>query len=280
MTTDYVKDDNAVTPEYLKGDAKDNKEILTKFEINCDMGEGFGPWKMGPDEEIMPLIDRVNCACGGHAGSPNIMLKTVKLAKKHGKAIGAHPGLPDKEGFGRRCWDISPDDIYTMVLAQVGALKAICDSENVPMSHIKPHGELYFYIERDEAVREAVIKACKVFGLPLVAAKSTQYNNVARKMGQQLIQEVYPDLHYSPEGKLVKITAGPKAARTPEIIYDCVKRAGETDQILSTEDKLLNLNFGDSPMSFCLHSDMPAALDNIKMCRKAVDEVNQKLGLI
>ncbi|EGV63818.1 hypothetical protein PSN45_004113 [Yamadazyma tenuis] len=279
MTDTYTKAPNALTPINLSGPAPSNKKLLPKYEINCDMGEGFGPWKMGPDEDIMPLIDRANIACGGHASDPSIMLKTIKLAKKYGVAVGAHPGLPDKQGFGRRSWAIAPDDVYTMVLYQVGALKAMCDSEGVELSHIKPHGELYFYTERDAGVKAAVIRAAKVFGVPLVAGKSADYQEVAAKAGQQLIHEVYPDLHISPEGYLVKIQAGPKSLRTPERIYECVKKAGMVDQITNVDGEEMNLGFGGAPISFCLHSDMPTALENVIKTREAVDEINQLYGL-
>ncbi|KAK1599176.1 uncharacterized protein LY79DRAFT_575704 [Colletotrichum navitas] len=123
--------------------------LARKYEINADMGEGFGRWKMGPDEELMPYIDAANIACGFHAGDPAIMLKTVRLCKRHGVKAGAHPGLQDMLGFGRRKMETDPNDMYAMVLYQVGALKAILDSEGVELSHVKPHGELFFYMQRD-----------------------------------------------------------------------------------------------------------------------------------
>lgn len=273
--TEYVRDELAPTPPYLKGDAIDNKTILPKFEINCDMGEAYGPWKMGPDEELMPLIDRANIACGGHAGDAGTMRKTIALAKKYGVKVGAHPGLPDKEGFGRRQWFIAPEDIYNLVMYQVGALKAFLDAENMELSHIKPHGELYFYIEKDEEVRKAVVRAAKVFGVPLVAAKSEAYLATVRDGGLGLIQEVYPDLNYNSTGDLCRIKAGPSTLRTPEKIYDCVMRAGMTDQILDIDGGLMNLNYGGSPISFCLHSDMPTALENAKNARAAIEKINE-----
>lgn len=266
-------------PEQFDGTAVDNSELLHRFEINCDMGEGFGPWKMGDDASLMPLIDSANIACGGHAGDPRIMMQTVKLAKKHGVKVGAHPGLPDLVGFGRRQWAISPEDVYNMVLYQVGALKAFLDAEDIKMSYIKPHGELYFYIERDSEVMKAVLKAAKVFDVPVMGAKSSRYERVAHSYGIKFIQEVYPDLNYSPEGFLKKILAGPKSIRTPEMIADCISRAGIFDEVFDTEDSPLNLNFNGSPISFCLHSDMPGSVANAQSARKAVDEVNKAKNL-
>ena len=111
--------------------------------INCDMGEAFGIYKMGDDEACMPYITHANVACGFHASDPKVMWRTVRLAKKHGIAIGAHPGLPDREGFGRREMKLSRDDVAALATYQVGALKGFLDEEGVPLSHIKPHGALF-----------------------------------------------------------------------------------------------------------------------------------------
>lgn len=273
---EFIKEGGALTPENLSGKAEDNSDILTKYEINVDMGEGFGPWKMGPDEEIMPYIDRANIACGGHAGDARIMEATIRLAKKHGVACGAHVGLPDKEGFGRRVWLIEPEDIYRLVMYQTGALKAFLDAEGVELTHIKPHGELYFYVERDENVMRAVIRAAKNFGVPVVAAKSHKYEKIAKEMGIQFIQEFYPDLNYNKDGGLARIKAGPNSLKTPEILGQQVLKAGLADQVVDIDNNTLNLQFNDSPISFCLHSDMPTALDNVKSARKAVDQLNKK----
>lgn len=274
----FTKVESASSPDYLAGDATDNKTILPRFEINCDMGEGYGPWKLGPDAELMPLIDAANVACGGHAGDPKIMKETVQLAKKYGVRVGSHPGLPDKIGFGRRPWNIDPEDVYNLVVYQTGALKAFLDAEGMPLSHIKPHGELYFYVEKDEGVMRAVLRAAKVFNVPVVAAKSSRYMKVVKEYNMQLIQEVYPDLNYNPTGDLCRIKAGPNTVRTPDKIYDCVMRAGFADQLVDVNDNVINLHYDGSPISFCLHSDMPTALENATRAREAITKVNQAMG--
>ncbi|KAK6462901.1 hypothetical protein DFJ63DRAFT_98820 [Scheffersomyces coipomensis] len=267
-----------IKTESLSGQALDNAKILSRYEINCDMGEGYGPWKMGPDAEIMPYIDSANIACGYHAGDPKIMAETVRLAKKYNVKVGSHPGLPDLIGFGRRQWNIAPEDIYNIVVYQTGALKAFLDAEGMPLSYIKPHGELYFYVERDEEVMKAVLRAAKVFGVPVKAAKGSHYEKVAKEAGVEFIQEFYPDLNYSSEGKLVKIFAGPKSVRTPSIIKEAVLLAGLQDQVVSVDDETLDLNFGTSPFTVCLHSDMPTALENVKQARIAINEINKSKG--
>lgn len=260
----------------LEGSASLNSKYMDKYEIVCDMGEGFGKWTMGPDEDIMPLIDVANVACGFHAGDYNIMKKMVSLAKKYNVKVGSHPGLPDMMGFGRRRWAIAPEEIYHMVLYQTGALKAFLDAEGLPLNHIKPHGELYFYVERDEEVMRAVLKAAKVFGVPVVGAKNLRYETIAAEEGVDLIQELYIDIDWTEEGRLVPVAQS--RPKNPQIIYDTVKQAGETDAITTFDNKPLNLNFGDHPFMLCLHSDMPTALGNIKESRRALDDLNKAKG--
>lgn len=258
----------------LIGSADLNSKYMNKYEIVCDMGEGFGKWKLGPDEEIMPLIDVANVACGFHAGDYNIMKNMVKLAKDNNVKVGSHPGLPDKMGFGRRKWDIPPEEIYNLVMYQTGALKAFLDAENMPLNHIKPHGELYFYVERDIEVMKAVLRVAKVFNVPVVGAKNYTYEKIAKEMGVDLIQELYVDTDWSIEGRLV--TVQKSRAKNPDIIYDSVIEAGTEDKITSFDGKDVPLNFAQNPFLLCLHSDMPTALGNIKAARKAIDELNAK----
>jgi len=257
----------------LSGSAALNSKLLTKHEINCDMGEGFGRYTIAPDDEIMEFIDRANIACGFHAGDYNIMLKTVQTAKKFGVKCGSHPGLPDKIGFGRRSWNIPPDEIYKLVLYQTGALKAFLDAEGVPLSHVKPHGELYFYIERDEAVMRAALKAIKVFGVPVLGAKNAHYEQVAKEEGVEFIQELYVDVDYDSKGALVP--PAKSRPKNPKIIYDAIYTAGTKDIITDQENNTVDLHFENHPISVCLHSDMPGSLDNVKKAREAIDKLNE-----
>jgi len=117
--------------------------LKSRVKINVDLGEAYGNYKCGPDDELIPLIDHANIACGFHAGDPLIMSNTVKACKEHGIAVGAHPGLPDIQGFGRREIKMSPEELTAMVRYQVGALKGFLDAEGVELHHVKPHGVLY-----------------------------------------------------------------------------------------------------------------------------------------
>ena len=114
-----------------------------KIDLNCDLGESFGNYKIGNDQSVIPLITSANIACGFHAGDENVMAETVKLAKQNHVGVGAHPGFPDLQGFGRRNLDMSLKEIFNMVVYQVGALKAFCDIQGVKLNHVKPHGALY-----------------------------------------------------------------------------------------------------------------------------------------
>ena len=142
---------------------------MTVIDINCDMGESFGPWKKGNDEAIMPFITSANVACGAHAGDPDTMAATVRLAKQHGVAVGAHPGYPDLIGFGRRPMALRRHEVVHSLLYQMGALWAIARSEGVELSHVKPHGALYNRACEDRELAEAVVEAIARFSpsLPL-----------------------------------------------------------------------------------------------------------------
>lgn len=275
MSNVFVKGECSQLASQLAGTAEDNC-IIHHHELNCDMGEAFGPWKMGPDEELMPLIDAANIACGGHAGDPQTMLKTVKLAKRYGVRVGAHPGLPDPLGFGRRRWELSPEDIFVLILSQVGALQAIALAENVPISYIKPHGELHFYIERDHEIMKAALKAAKCLRLPLMGAKSKRYLEMAHEFGVQFIQEAYADLEYTPYGSLIKPSSQPESGKTPDEISKFVLRAGKDDQTMATDASIIDLNFDGAPITFCLHSDIAGVIENARAARKAIEKLNNQ----
>ncbi|BFZ62817.1 hypothetical protein YB2330_003927 [Saitoella coloradoensis] len=239
------------------------------------MGEGFGRWKMGPDEDLMPLIDRANIACGFHAGDPTIMLRTIRLARTHSVLCGAHPGLQDLLGFGRRKMEIDPHDMYCMILYQVGALKAMLEAEGVELAHIKPHGELYFYMQRDEGIMRAVLKAAKTFGVPVLGAKGKRQAEICAEIGVEFIEELYVDIDWDKQHNLVPVAKSHPA--TPEGIKKKVTMCSETGKTIDIDGDDLDMGFQGKPFTICLHSDMPTALQNVKAAREAVDAANAKL---
>ncbi|KAK5320500.1 hypothetical protein LTR93_006712 [Exophiala xenobiotica] len=252
--------------------------LVQKYEINSDMGEGFGRWKLGPDEELMKQIDAANIACGFHAGDPSIMLKTVRLCKMHGVKAGAHPGLQDLIGFGRRKIEMDPNDLHAMILYQVGALKAMLDAEGLELSHIKPHGELYFYMQRDESIMRAVLEACAPFKVPVYACRNEKQQAMCDELGIPFQQEVYVDIDYSPKAELLPVSKSKPA--TPDLCASRVQMMAGKDQTKDVNGDLIALGFNGRPFSVCIHSDMPGALDNARKTRQAVDEANRNAGLV
>lgn len=228
----------------------------------------------GPDEELIKYIDVANVACGFHAGDPSLMLKTIRMAKAHNVKVGAHPGLQDLFGFGRRRIEVDPEDMYASVLYQVGALKAFLDAEGVPLNHIKPHGELIFYMMRDPAIMDAVLRAVAVYKVPVYSCKNEMQREMCAKYGLTFQEELYVDIDYTPDRALIPVVKSTFA--TPELIYDRITRCAATDERDHNGGGFFKAGFAGQAFSICLHSDMPTALENAKAGRKAVDEANAK----
>jgi 5-oxoprolinase (ATP-hydrolysing) subunit A len=232
--------------------------------INCDMGEGFGLYKCGDDAAIMPYITIANVACGFHASDPSVMRKTVKLAKQHGVKVGAHPSLPDLQGFGRREMKMDPKELTDCLLYQVGALKAFLDAEGLPLNHIKPHGALYGMAARSEDVANAICDAAQVFGVALLGMAGTKHEEVYTKRGFKFVPEFYVDLDYDKDGKL--IITREHVAWDPDLAAKRALRA-------ITEKKVQTTEGNDIPMRaecICVHSDTPGAVEVARAVRDAI----------
>lgn len=238
------------------------------IEINCDMGEGFGRWKMGPDEELMQYIDVANVACGFHAGDPTTMVRTVRLAKEHGVRVGAHPGMPDLLGFGRRRMNIAPGDMYAMILYQVGALAGILAAEGVPLNHVKPHGELYFYIQRDAAIRDAVLRAVRTFNVPIYGLPTKHMVEDCQRIGLKLIPEFYADIDYNDQGELVPVAESVPV--TPDLVKERIRLFANKGQAKTKAGNLVDIPVDRQGFSVCIHSDLPGAIENAAAARAAI----------
>ncbi|WWD21797.1 hypothetical protein CI109_106285 [Kwoniella shandongensis] len=248
---------------------------LTRVEINVDCGEAFGLWEGGPDEELMPMIDAANIACGGHAGDPVIMRRTVALAKKHGIKVGAHPGFPDKAGFGRRVLAMSAEQAYAEMLFQVGALKAFLDEADVPLNHIKPHGMWYIMMQNNDDVNDAAMRAISHFKVPVYGLPGTLHEFGAKKYGIPFIPEAFVDVNYSAEGVLLGVPGSRKME--PEEIYSATKSLGLKGMVPAVNHVAVDVGVRDKPFTLCLHSDFKTCRENVTAARKAVDEVNKEL---
>lgn len=222
---------------------------------------------------MIKYIDAANIACGFHAGDPTIMLSTIRLCKKYGVKTGAHPGLQDLIGFGRRKIEMDPKDLYAMIIYQVGALKSMVESEGMGLSHIKPHGELFFYMQRDEVIMRAVLEACALFRLPVYACKNDKQQAMCEELGIPFQEEAYVDIDYSPEGALLPVAKSKPA--TPELCASRIRRMTKTDETADINGNIIKLGFNGRPFSVCIHSDMPTALSNVQGVREAVDEANR-----
>jgi 5-oxoprolinase (ATP-hydrolysing) subunit A len=232
--------------------------------INCDMGESFGLYHLGDDDAIMPYISAANVACGFHASDFNHMRKTVQSAKKFGVKVGAHPSLPDLQGFGRREMKMSREELTNCIIYQVGALKGFLEAEGMPLNHIKPHGALYGMAARMEHVAHAVCDAADVFDVPLMGMINTLHEKIYGERGRRMIAEFYADLDYGDDGALI-ITR----------VHDAKDPAAAAARSLRAveEHKVLSIGGRDLPVradTICVHSDTPNALDIAAAVRDAV----------
>ena len=166
---------------------------MPSIDLNCDLGESFGAYTIGMDAEILPYVTSANIACGFHAGDPSVMQKSVLLCKKYGVQVGAHPGLPDLQGFGRRRMAISPAEAEADVMYQIGALKAFCDAAGIPLHHVKPHGALYNMAARDPVLAAAICRAVQAAapGAVLLALSGSEMVKAANAIGLPVASEVF-----------------------------------------------------------------------------------------
>lgn len=243
---------------------------MFKIDLNSDLGEGFGAYKAGLDDRIIPLITSANIACGFHAGDPLIMQKTVKLCKLNGVCAGAHPGFPDLVGFGRRNLNASPDEVKAMMIYQIGALSAFCASEGIKLSHVKPHGALYNMAAKDYKLARAVCEAVYEFDkdLPLLALSGSMMQKAAEEVGTVFASEIFADRAYEDDGTLVA-RSKPGAMITDE--NEAVKRTVE--MIKNKRVKTINGNYiSINPQSVCVHGDSEKALLFVEKIRAGFEE--------
>ncbi|WVQ77235.1 hypothetical protein IAR50_006918 [Cryptococcus sp. DSM 104548] len=251
---------------------------IPRVSINCDMGEGFAKWSLGPDAALMPLIDLANIACGFHAGDPHTILSSTRLALTHNVAIGAHPGLDDIRGFGRRRFEVSEEEVYAGALYQIGAVKGVVEAEGGVLAHVKPHGALYFILRDNPSLLRAFLRAQLSFSppnqpIPFVGLAGTPHESVCKELGVPFIPELFVDIDYDPSGKLLSVAESRKP--TEAGIREKVERVLKMQETLDIDNNPLKLPFLERGFTICLHSDMPTALDNVRATRKAVDEFSK-----
>lgn len=241
------------------------------------MGEGYSLYTMGDDESLMKTIHLANIACGFHASDFSIMDKTVQLAKENNVLVGAHPSLPDRQGFGRREMAMEPDELAACFTYQVGALSGFLKRYDLKLHHVKPHGSVYGMCARDKGLAKAAMTVCKSFGddVAFMGLAGTAHVDAAREAGVRFIPEWFADLDYSPEGKL--LITKKHAPVTLEEVRRRVTNLLENRQLTTTSG---TLPFAEdvSEVSICVHSDTPGAVEIAKEVKRLVDESNQKNG--
>ncbi|WP_276496332.1 LamB/YcsF family protein [Pontibacter litorisediminis] len=227
-------------------------------DLNCDMGEGFGAWHMGHDSELLNYVSSANIACGFHAGDPATMKKTVRLALAKRVAIGAHPGLPDLAGFGRREMAVSAEEVYDMVVYQVGALQAFARAEGVRLHHVKPHGALYNMAATNAALAEAIAEAVSKVDAELIlfGLAGSKLVKAGEKCGLRTASEVFADRTYQPDGTLTPRRQPNALITNQDEAVQQVLRMVQEGKVRSQQGTEVSIKAD----TVCIHGDGPHAL--------------------
>ena len=247
--------------------------MSAKIDLNCDMGESFGSYKLGRDEEVIKYITSANVACGFHAGDSDWMQRTVRLAEEHGVAVGAHPGFADLKGFGRRNVAISAEEARNSVVYQIGALTAF--TRDKKLQHVKPHGAMYNMAadggELARAICQAVLDVDT--GLILVALTGTPWVDVASQMGVRVAREAFADRALNPDGTLVP------RSKPGSVIHDVEEVVGRGIKMV-TEGKATTINGQEIEVhadTLCLHGDTPGAVEMAAALRYGLEAVGVEI---
>jgi len=241
------------------------------IDLNCDMGESYGRWTLGADEEIMPLITSANVACGFHGGDPHVMRKTVELAMKHDVAVGAHPSLPDLMGFGRRVMAVSPQELKDYICYQMGALREFCRAAGTDLQHMKPHGILYDMMEKDELLARAAGEGVLASGgkeLILMTLAGGKCDHACRAMGVRVASEGFADRAYNADRTLV-------SRKLPGSLIADPERAAAQAVKLALEGKVRTIDGKEIELpvqTICCHGDTPGAPRIVRAVREALEE--------
>jgi 5-oxoprolinase (ATP-hydrolysing) subunit A len=241
---------------------------MRTIDLNCDMGESFGPYRMGLDAEVIKYISSANIACGWHAGDPVVMNRTVGLAAAHGVGVGAHPGYPDLLGFGRRFMDCTADEIKAFVIYQVGALQAFCRLNGVKLRHVKPHGALYLAALEHEAVAEATAEAVvsvdpDLLYVALAGLGGKVMTRVGERVGLRVVYEAFPDRGYTVEGRLSSRRLPGAVISDPSEVAERAVMIARDGRLQAMDGTIIELD----AQTVCVHGDNPTAVDIVRRIR-------------
>ncbi|MGQ1797904.1 5-oxoprolinase subunit PxpA [Kocuria oceani] len=236
--------------------------------LNADLGESLGIHSFGNDDALLEHVDLVNVACGMHSGDPSTMARTVERALAAGAAIGAHPGLPDLVGFGRRAMALTAGEVRDLLRYQVGALTGFLDAAGGRLHHLKPHGALYGMLARDEELMDAACDVAVQYGVPVLGLPHTAHQRVSARRGVAFVEEFYVDLDYADDGTVVVN----RSHATPDVerLADRTATALRDHEVVTVSGRILPVTAD----SLCLHSDLPHAPQLAARIRQLVDEHN------
>ena len=245
-----------------------------KLNLNADLGESFGPWPMGDDERLLAIVNSANVACGFHAGDPLVMRATIQEAKRQGVSIGAHPGFPDLQGFGRRQMQMTPDELHAAVLYQLAALGGMCTAAGIKMTHVKPHGALNNMACEDINMSTTICDAIRAFNedLILLAPVLSELARAGESAGLRIGLEIFADRTYTDTGSLTpRRLPGSVISNSDECIAH-VRNMIDAGGVVSTSGKVLKTPFH----SICVHGDNAHAVDTAKALSQALQAQGHK----
>ncbi|MBC9786382.1 LamB/YcsF family protein [Heliobacterium chlorum] len=241
-----------------------------RVDLNCDLGESFGAYRIGCDEEMIAVATSVNIACGLHAGDPDVMARTVDMALRAGTAIGAHPGFPDLAGFGRREMQMAPAQVTNLIIYQVGALQAFVHGAGGRLNHVKPHGALYNMAAKKDELAEAIAIGIKKIdpNLILYGLSGSRLIKAGKKMGLRVAQEVFADRSYKADGTLTSRSHPLAVIHDPEVAALRVMQMVSSQTVQAIDSSILSLEAD----TVCLHGDNPSSLDMAQRLRRCLEE--------
>lgn len=248
---------------------------MLKTDLNSDLGESFGAYRLGLDGEILKNITSANIACGWHAGDPVVMEKTVGLAAEHGVAVGAHPGFPDLMGFGRREMKLSPEEIRAYVLYQLGALGAFARAAGTELQHVKPHGALYNMAVRDMSVAAAVCAAARAYSRELIvlAPAKSRMEEAAEEAGLRFVGEFFADRAYNPDGTLVSRSLSGAVIEDSAAVGARVMQMVREGTVTCIDGTVMPINCG----SICVHGDNAHGVEITALLRRLLEDGGVKI---
>ncbi|PZD94830.1 LamB/YcsF family protein [Paenibacillus sambharensis] len=246
-----------------------------QIDLNCDMGEGFGAYAFGHDEELLPLITSANLACGFHAGDPSVMRLTVGKCLEAGVAVGAHPGLPDRQGFGRRVMAMKPEEIYDCMLYQIAALEGFVRAAGGRLQHVKPHGALYHMANSSRDAAEAVIRAVASLDeeLYLYAQSGSLVLELAEQLGLRTVAEAFADRRYQADGTLMPRHLPGAAALTEAEAAEQALRVVQEGAVHAAGGQAIPVRAG----TICIHGDSSTAVQTALAVRQALEANNVRV---